>query len=43
MTIKSGSQVFDFPLLTALGLLDDVVAFSDSVWNIVSIWRATRI
>ena len=42
MTIKGGPEVFGIPLLTALGLLGYVIAFFNSVWIIVSIWRANR-
>lgn len=42
MTIKGGPELFGIPLLTALGLLGYVIAFFNSVWIIVSIWRANR-
>ncbi|MDX1528098.1 MAG: ubiquinone biosynthesis protein UbiB, partial [Gammaproteobacteria bacterium] len=42
MTIKGGPEFFGIPVLTALGLLGYVIAFFNSVWIIVSIWRANR-
>ncbi len=42
MTIKGGPEFFGIPLLTALGLLGYLIAFFNSVWIIVSIWRANR-
>ncbi len=42
MTIQGGPEFFGIPLLTALGLLGYAIAFFNSVWIIVSIWRANR-
>jgi len=43
MTVPHGPTVFGMPLFTVLGLLGYVIAFCDSVWIIVSIWRADGI
>ena len=42
MTVQSGPRLFGMPLLTVLGLLGYLVAFVNSVWIILSIWRANR-
>lgn len=42
MTVQSGPKLFGMPLLTVLGLLGYLVAFFNSVWIILSIWRANR-
>ena len=42
MTVQSGPTLFGMPLLTVLGLLGYLVAFFNSVWIILSIWRANR-
>ncbi|MGH8543696.1 MAG: ABC1 kinase family protein, partial [Gammaproteobacteria bacterium] len=42
MTVPRGPTLFGIPLLTVLGLLGYVIAFCNSVWIIVSIWRADR-
>ncbi|MGH8536051.1 MAG: ubiquinone biosynthesis protein UbiB, partial [Gammaproteobacteria bacterium] len=42
MTVPRGPTLFGMPLLTVLGLLGYVIAFCNSVWIIVSIWRADR-
>jgi len=42
MTVSSGPQVFGMPLLTVLGLLGYLLAFVNSVWIVVSIWRSER-
>ena len=42
MTIKGGPEFFGMPLLTMLGLLGYVIAFFNSLWIIISIWRANR-
>ena len=42
MTVQSGPRIFGMPLLTALGLIGYLIAFVNSVWIIVSIWRANR-
>ncbi|HTT12109.1 MAG TPA: AarF/UbiB family protein [Burkholderiaceae bacterium] len=40
MTVTSGPQVFGMPVFTVLGLLGYLLAFVNSVWVIVSIWRS---
>jgi ubiquinone biosynthesis protein len=42
MTVTSGPQVFDVPVFTVLGLLGYLLAFVNSVWIVVSIWRSGR-
>jgi ubiquinone biosynthesis protein len=42
MTVTSGPQVLGVPVFTALGLLGYLLAFVNSVWIIVSIWRSGR-
>ena len=42
MTVQSGPKLFGMPLSTVLGLLGYLIAFVNSVWIVVSIWRATR-
>lgn len=42
MTVTSGPQIFGIPAFTALGLAGYLVAFVNSVWIIVSIWRSGR-
>ena len=42
MTVPRGPTVLGMPLFTVLGLLGYVIAFCNSVWIIVSIWRADR-
>lgn len=42
MTVTSGPQLFGIPFFTVLGLLGYVLAFVNSVWIIVSIWRSRR-
>jgi ubiquinone biosynthesis protein len=42
MTVGSGPNLLGIPLLTLLGLLGYVVAFLNSVWIILSIWRSGR-
>jgi ubiquinone biosynthesis protein len=42
MTVPRGPTLFGMPLFTVLGLLGYVIAFCNSVWIIVSIWRADR-
>ena len=42
MTVTSGPQVFGMPVFTVLGLLGYLLAFVNSVWIVVSIWRARR-
>jgi ubiquinone biosynthesis protein len=40
MTVTSGPQVFDIPLFTLLGALGYLLAFVNSVWVVLSIWRS---
>jgi ubiquinone biosynthesis protein len=40
MTVTSGPQVFDIPLFTWLGVLGYLLAFVNSVWVVLSIWRS---
>jgi ubiquinone biosynthesis protein len=40
MTVTSGPQVLGMPLFTVLGLLGYLLAFVNSVWIVVSIWRS---
>ncbi len=42
MTVTSGPQFFGIPVFTILGLLGYLLAFFNSVWIIVSIWRSRR-
>lgn len=42
MTVSGGPQILGVPLLILLGLLGYLVAFCNSVWIIVSIWRSRR-
>ncbi|GIX27233.1 ABC1 kinase family protein [Pelomicrobium sp. G1] len=42
MTVTSGPRVLGLPLFTVLGVLGYVVAFFNSVWIIVGIWRSGR-
>jgi ubiquinone biosynthesis protein len=42
MTVTSGPQVLGIPVFTALGLLGYLLAFVNSVWIVVSIWRSGR-
>lgn len=42
MTVTSGPTVFDVPLFTVLGSLGYLMAFVNSVWVILSIWRSRR-
>jgi ubiquinone biosynthesis protein len=42
MTVTSGPQLYGIPIFTLLGALGFVMAFVNSVWIIVSIWRARR-
>lgn len=42
MTVETGLEVFGVPLFTVLGLLGYLVAFFNSMWIIISIWRANR-
>jgi len=40
MTVTSGPQVFGIPVFTVLGLSGYLMAFLNSIWIIVSIWRS---
>jgi ubiquinone biosynthesis protein len=42
MTVTSGPQVFGIPIFTVLGLAGYLMAFVNSVWIIVAIWRSRR-
>jgi ubiquinone biosynthesis protein len=42
MTVTSGPQLLGMPLFTVLGLLGYLLAFVNSVWIVVSIWRSER-
>ena len=42
MTVAGGPTVFGVPLLTFFGLLGYLIAFVNSLWIIVSIWRSGR-
>jgi ubiquinone biosynthesis protein len=42
MTVTSGPQVLGVPVFTVLGLLGYLLAFVNSVWIVVSIWRSGR-
>jgi ubiquinone biosynthesis protein len=42
MTVPGGPSLFGVPLLTLLGLVGYVVAFFNSVWIIVGIWRSGK-
>ncbi|HEU0204400.1 MAG TPA: AarF/UbiB family protein, partial [Burkholderiaceae bacterium] len=42
MTVTSGPQFFGVPVFTALGLFGYLLAFVNSVWIILSIWRSHR-
>ena len=40
MTVGSGPTLLGVPLLTILGLIGYLVAFFNSLWIILSIWRS---
>lgn len=42
MTVATGPQLFGIPAFTVLGLAGYLLAFFNSVWIIVSIWRSRR-
>jgi ubiquinone biosynthesis protein len=42
MTVQVGPQLFGVPLLTILGLLGYVMAFFNSMWVIIGIWRSGK-
>lgn len=42
MTVQGGPTIFDLPLYTMLGLGGYLIAFCNSVWIMVGIWRAGK-
>ena len=42
MTVQGGPQVFGMPLLTILGFAGYLVAFFNSCWVIIGIWRSGK-
>jgi ubiquinone biosynthesis protein len=42
MTVAAGPTLFGVPLLTYFGLLGYLIAFVNSLWIIISIWRSGR-
>ena len=42
MTVQGGPQLLGMPVLTILGLLGYVVAFFNSLWVIIGIWRSGK-
>jgi ubiquinone biosynthesis protein len=42
MTVQSGPKLFGVPIMTVLGSIGYLVAFFNSVWIILSIWRSGR-
>ena len=42
MTVAEGPTLFGVPLLTLFGLLGYLIAFVNSLWIILSIWRSSR-
>jgi ubiquinone biosynthesis protein len=42
MTVTSGPQLFGIPIFTVLGSFGFLMAFVNSIWVIVSIWRSRR-
>jgi ubiquinone biosynthesis protein len=42
MTVAQGPTLFGVPLLTYFGLLGYLIAFVNSLWIIISIWRSSR-
>ena len=42
MTVAEGPRLFGVSLLTYCGLLGYLVAFVNSLWIIISIWRSSR-
>jgi ubiquinone biosynthesis protein len=42
MTVAEGPTLFGIPLLTLFGLLGYLIAFVNSLWIILSIWRSGR-
>jgi ubiquinone biosynthesis protein len=42
MTVSEGPTLFGVPLLTFFGLVGYLIAFVNSLWIILSIWRSGR-
>jgi len=42
MTIQEGPSVWGIPVLTVIGFLGYVVAFFNSLWVIMGIWRSGK-
>jgi ubiquinone biosynthesis protein len=42
MTVHEGPSVLGIPVLTMLGLAGYVVAFFNSIWIILGIWRSGK-
>lgn len=42
MTVQGGPQLFGWPMLTLLGFLGYLMAFVNSCWVIIGIWRASK-
>jgi ubiquinone biosynthesis protein len=42
MTVQEGPSVWGIPVLSALGFLGYAVAFVNSVWIILGIWRSGK-
>ena len=42
MTVAEGPTLFGVPLLTFVGLVGYLIAFLNSLWIILSIWRSGR-
>jgi ubiquinone biosynthesis protein len=42
MTVGGGPSLFGLPLLTLLGLVGYLIAFVNSLWIILSIWRSRQ-
>ena len=42
MTVGGGPNLFGIPLLTLVGLLGYLIAFCNSLWIILAIWRSDR-
>jgi len=42
MTVQGGPQLFGMPVFTLLGFLGYALAFVNSVWVIIGIWRSGK-
>ena len=42
MTVQGGPQLFDMPALMILGFLGFALAFVNSCWVIIDIWRSGK-